>query len=27
MLEGFKTMLKKYFNKDILAKYPSLFGF
>ena len=27
MLEDFKNVLKKYFNKDILAKYPALFGF
>ena len=25
-LEDFKNVLKKYFNKDILAKYPALFG-
>jgi tetratricopeptide (TPR) repeat protein len=26
MLEDFKNVLKKYFNKDILAKYPNMFG-
>ena len=26
MLGDFKDVLKKYFNKDILAKYPNLFG-
>ncbi|MFZ1369194.1 MAG: hypothetical protein WAR78_02365 [Ferruginibacter sp.] len=26
MIPGFKTVLQKYFNKDILAKYPALFG-
>jgi tetratricopeptide (TPR) repeat protein len=26
LLDEFKNVLKKYFNKDILAKYPKLFG-
>ena len=26
MLEGFKVMVKKYFTKETLAKYPMLFG-
>ena len=26
MLEDFKNVLKKYFNKEILAKYPGMFG-
>ncbi len=26
MLEDFKGMVKKYFTKETLAKYPALFG-